>query len=57
MTTRVPLAVIHLLAIQAARTRHGWIYVVPLGLFWVIVIIAVSGGIPSSWAVGDPAGF
>lgn len=44
----VPLAIIHLLAIQAARRRYGWIYLAPLGLFWVLVIIALSGGIPAS---------
>jgi hypothetical protein len=41
----VPLGVIHLLAIRAVRRRYGWIYLAPLGLFWVIVIIALSGGI------------
>ncbi len=43
-----PLVVIHLLAIQAARKRYGWIYLAPLGVFWIIVIIALSGGIPVS---------
>ncbi len=42
-----PLALIHWFAIQAARRRFGWFYLLPLGLFWIIVIVALSGGIPS----------
>lgn len=42
-----PLALIHWFAIQAARKRFGWFYLLPLGLFWIIVIVALSGGIPS----------
>jgi hypothetical protein len=42
-----PLVLIHWFAIQAARTRFGWFYLLPLGFFWIIVIVALSGGIPS----------
>jgi hypothetical protein len=44
----VPLALIHWFAIQAAKRRFGWVYTVPLGIFWILVIIALSGGIPTS---------
>ena len=44
----VPLVVIYLLAIQSARRRYGWIYLAPLGVFWIIVVIALSDGIPVS---------
>jgi hypothetical protein len=43
-----PLALIHWFAILAAKRRFGWLYLVPLGIFWVLVIIALSGGIPTS---------
>jgi hypothetical protein len=43
-----PLALIHWFGIQAGRRRFGWVYIVPLGIFWVLVIIALSGGIPTS---------
>jgi hypothetical protein len=39
------LAAIHASAIKAARRRYGWFYVAPIGLFWILVIIALSGGI------------
>jgi hypothetical protein len=42
-----PLALIHWFGIQAARRRFGWVYLLPLGLFWIIVIVALLGGIPS----------
>lgn len=37
---------IHLFAIKAARRRYGWFYFAPIGLFWILVIIGLSGGIP-----------
>jgi hypothetical protein len=40
------LALIHWFAIQGGRRRFGWFYL-PLGLFGIIVIVALSGGIPS----------
>jgi hypothetical protein len=39
------LAAIHFTAIKAARRRYGWLYLGPIGLFWILVIIALSGGI------------
>jgi len=39
------LAAIHASAIKAARGRYGWFYLAPIGLFWILVIIALSGGI------------
>ena len=39
------LVAIHFSAIKAARRRYGWFYLAPIGLFWVLVIIALSGGI------------
>jgi len=39
------LAAIHVLAIKAARRRYGWFYFAPISLFWILVIIALSGGI------------
>jgi hypothetical protein len=42
------VAVIHFLAIKAARRRHGWIYFVPLALLWLILLVGLSGGIPWS---------
>ena len=39
------LAVIHVTAIKGARQRYGWLYLAPIGLFWILVIIALSGGI------------
>jgi hypothetical protein len=44
----MPLALVHLFGIQAARRRSGWVYIVPLGIFWIFVIIALCGGIPTS---------
>jgi hypothetical protein len=44
----VPLALIHWFGIQAAKRRFGWIYIVPLGVFWILVIIGLCGGIPTS---------
>jgi hypothetical protein len=41
------LLAIHFLAIKAARRRYGWFYLAPIGLFWILVIIALSGGITS----------
>jgi hypothetical protein len=35
----------HFSAIKAARRRYGWFYLAPIGLFWILVIIALSGGI------------
>jgi hypothetical protein len=43
-----PLALIHWFAFQAARRRFGWIYVAPLGIFWILVVIGLCGGIPTS---------
>jgi hypothetical protein len=40
------LAAIHLAAIKASRRRFGWLYFAPLGLFWILVVIALLGGIP-----------
>ena len=42
------LAAIHLSAIKASRRRYGWLYLAPIGLFWILVIIALSGGIALS---------
>ena len=39
------LLLIHISVIQAARRRFGWVYVFPLAVFWILVIIALSGGI------------
>jgi hypothetical protein len=39
------LVAIHFAAIKAARRRYGWFYLAPVGLFWILVIIALSGGI------------
>jgi hypothetical protein len=39
------LIAIHFSAIKAARQRYGWFYLAPIGLFWILVIIALSGGI------------
>ena len=39
------LAAIHFAAIKAARRRYGWFYLAPIGLFWSLVVIALSGGI------------
>ena len=39
------LAAIHLCAIVATRRRYGWLYLMPIGLFWFLVVIARSGGI------------
>jgi hypothetical protein len=39
------LAAIHFSAIKAARRRYGWLYLGPIGLFWILVTIALSGGI------------
>jgi hypothetical protein len=39
------LAAIHCSAIKGARLRHGLFYLAPIGLFWTLVIIALSGGI------------
>jgi hypothetical protein len=38
-------AAIHLSAVKAARRRYGWFYFAPICLFWILVIIALSGGI------------
>jgi hypothetical protein len=43
-----PLALVHWFGIQAAKKPFGWLYLVPLGIFWILVIIALSGGIPTS---------
>jgi hypothetical protein len=43
-----PLALIHWFGIQASRRRFGWVYILPLGIFWILIIIALSGGIPTS---------
>jgi hypothetical protein len=40
------LALIHLFGIKAAMRRFGWVYLVPLSLLWIVVIVALSGGIP-----------
>ncbi len=37
---------IHFCGINAARRRHGWLYLTPLGVFWVIVIVGLRGGTP-----------
>jgi hypothetical protein len=39
------LAAIHVSAIKAVRRRYGWFYLVPIGFFWILVLIALSGGI------------
>lgn len=41
----VTLVAIHFSAIKAARRRYGWFYLAPIGLFWILAIIALSGGI------------
>ena len=45
VTCWVALAAIHFSAFKAAKRRHGWLYLAPIGLFWTLVIIALSGGI------------
>jgi len=40
-----PLASIHWFGFQAARQRFGWVYLVPLGIFWILIIIGLCGGI------------
>ena len=42
-----PLILIHWLGIEAARRPLGWVYILPLGLFWLLAIIAICGGIPT----------
>ena len=39
------LAAIHFSAIKAVRRPFSWFYLAPIGLFWILVIIALSGGI------------
>jgi hypothetical protein len=39
------LVAIHFSAIKAARRRYGWFYLAPICLFWLLVIVALSGGI------------
>jgi hypothetical protein len=39
------LVAIHFAAVKAARRRYGWFYLAPIALFWILVIIALSGGI------------
>jgi uncharacterized membrane protein YgaE (UPF0421/DUF939 family) len=39
------LVAIHFSAIKAVRRFHAWFYLAPIGLFWILVIIALSGGI------------
>ncbi len=41
------LALIHFLGVKAARKRFGLVYLIPLGVIWVVIIVALSGGIPS----------
>ena len=41
-----PLVLVHGLAIRAAKRRYGWIYLLPYGIFWILVIIALAGGTP-----------
>jgi hypothetical protein len=43
-----PLALIHWFGFQAARRRFGWVYALPLGIFWILVVIGLCGGIPTS---------
>jgi hypothetical protein len=43
-----PLALIHWFGIQATKRRFGWVYIVPLGVFWILLIIGLCGGIPTS---------
>jgi hypothetical protein len=39
------LVAIHACAIKAAPRRYGWVYLVPIGVYWILVIIGLSGGI------------
>jgi len=39
------LVAIHFSAIEAVRRRYGWLYLAPIGLYWILAIIALSGGI------------
>jgi hypothetical protein len=39
------LAAVHFSAFKATRRRYGWLYLAPIGLFWILVVIALSGGI------------
>jgi hypothetical protein len=41
----VTLALIHFLGVKAARQRFGLIYLVPLGVVWIVIVVALSGGI------------
>jgi hypothetical protein len=40
------LAVIHFLGVKAARQRFGLIYLIPLVVVWMVILVALSGGIP-----------
>jgi hypothetical protein len=42
------LALIHFVGVKAARQRFGLVYLIPLGVIWVVIIVALSGGIPPS---------
>jgi hypothetical protein len=37
------LVLVHGLAIRAARRRHGWIYFLPLGIFWILIVMRCQG--------------
>ena len=38
-----PLALIHICAILAARRSFGWFYLIPVGVFWLLIAIALTG--------------
>jgi hypothetical protein len=42
------LALVHFLGVKAAKQRFGLVYLIPLGVIWVVIIVALSGGIPPS---------
>jgi hypothetical protein len=33
------LVLVHLFGIKATRQRFGWVYLIPLGAFWLIALI------------------
>lgn len=37
------LALIHFLGVKAARQRFGLVYLIPLGVIWVVILVALSG--------------
>lgn len=40
------LAAIHFMAVKAARQGFGLIYLFPVVVVWIVILIALSSGIP-----------